>query len=290
MGQRHECRTKSRVLARRRPLAGMQRCRAARDGQSVRRQRERVARHRPAVQRPALQPHRRIPAPIDPDGDRGAEGVAVGGRLRRRDDRGSSAVLARQPGAVPGGGVPADHRRRARRRRAGRLRGVDRRGRKLRRRALCRRHRARLAVLRHAGGRVFRQPPRRPAGQRRHRGDGQPDRRRSAVAVAAHRRVVQLRRQPAPQRHRAGDRRRIDVHGRHDGRRPSDHLAAPDGRRRPRILHRPGPHRRQLPRSAATSACWSAGCAGPRAAERRRAAIAERTPTVRSCAPPWRSK
>ena len=64
----------------------------------------------------ALQPHRRIPTRVDPDGDRRADGAAVGGPLRRRDDRGPDAVLARQPGAVPGGGVPADHRRRARRR------------------------------------------------------------------------------------------------------------------------------------------------------------------------------
>ena len=205
-----------------------------------------------------------------PTADRRADRARRGGRLRRRGDRGSGRVHRREPRALPRRRVPDDHRRSAGRRRPGRVRSLDRRGRQLGRRALRGRHRIQLAVLRRAGGRLLQAAPRHPAGDRQRRGRRPSRDRRPALTVDAHRRVVRLSDQPARDRDRADDDRRIDVHGRDDGRRSPAGLGARDRRaaaaRSTRRWATP-PRATPIRCSASTS---SARSAGPPECERRR--------------------
>ena len=81
--------------------------------------------------------------------------------------------------------------------------------------------------------------------------------------LGAHRRVVQLPRQPAAQRARAAEPRRGLLQRRHHGR-PPDHLV-PELRRRARLVHRARATPSSRTRTATSPACCSAASRSPAA-------------------------
>ena len=220
----------------------------------VRRRRVRTDRPGPAGRGGSAHPSagvlqdRRLPALLDRRGHRRDPATRLAERVRRHRDRGRRPVHHRQPGAVPGRRLALHHRRRAQRHPADRVRVLHPRRRRVRRRARRGRHRVRLALVRRAGRRLLRlapgatSRPRVRVEDRAQRLDRAP-----AVDLDPHRRVVQLPHQPA--RHREGARQpgRVVLQRRHHGRRPPDHLV-PELPRRPRLVHRPRPHRGVLHR------------------------------------------
>ena len=203
----------------------------------------------------------RLPARLDPAGDRRDPAARDGQRLHRDRDRGRRAVHRREPRELRRRRVPLDDRRGARRRAAGGVRALHPGRRRLRRHPRGVRHRVLVAVVRRAGRRLLPHAPARNADRdRRDRGRRRALDHRPARLLDARGRVVQLpapddagrqrqlddrRLQPArPPREGARDRRRVDLRrgGRqHRRRRPPGRLVLAL-RRRHLLVHGDGPH------------------------------------------------
>ncbi|CAG7647351.1 hypothetical protein SBRY_40646 [Actinacidiphila bryophytorum] len=202
-----------------------------------------------ALQGPGVLQDHRLPARLHPGRYRRDPAARPAEQLHRRRHRGRHAVHRRQPGTVRGRGLPVGDRRPGHHPVGeGRLPALHRERRRLRGHPRRLRQRLQLVLVRQPGRRVLQAAPRHPAGHRRRRGPHPPVHGGPAELVHPHRRVVRLPDQPALRGACPGLGGRQLLQRLDDGRRPPHHLV-PRLRRRACLVHRHGPHHRELHRA-----------------------------------------